>query len=41
MIDKNTVYEELKSNLKNIRFNRLCNAAEYLVSDSGEEKEAM
>ena len=28
MIDKNTVYEELKSNLKNIRFNRLCNAAE-------------
>ena len=28
MIDKYTVYEELKSNLKNIRFNRLCNAAE-------------
>ncbi|MFZ3169138.1 MAG: type II toxin-antitoxin system HicA family toxin [Candidatus Methanoperedens sp.] len=28
MIDKDTVYEELKSNLKNIRFNRLCNAAE-------------
>ena len=25
MIDKDTVYEELKSNLKNIRFNKLCN----------------
>ena len=35
-----TVYEKLRQNSKNIRFNEVCSAAELLVIDLKREKEA-